>query len=449
MRLIYFSPFYTDSSFFTTLLVLVNELIVIPFNQINFMSEAEKNRIIYLIQQFSKRLASQVELEELTGILQVGRHDEQIKSFLEEMAMETTVPIEYSSDRLDEILAGMQDKLNIGVTEVKDQSPVISFNTKRRKSSYLWIRVAVAASIILMAGISTYLFYENKKDNNVVQTVSNAGDIKAPEANRAMVTLADGRTVYLDDALNGQLAIQGSVQLVKLSDGQIVYQPSSGSISDQIQYNTLSNPRGSKVIDIQLADGSRVWLNAGSTITYPTSFAGINERIVEMTGEGYFEVAKNEGKSFKVRMPQIGEVEVLGTQFNINSYSNEPYVSTTLMEGSIKISSHKKDRSVVLIPGQQVQINTNGQISFNSNPDLQSVMAWKENKFMFQNADLYTIMRQLERWYDIDVSYKGEKYSDQFVGVISRNVNISEILKILEKTGNVKFELNGRQVIVQ
>ena len=413
------------------------------------MRETDTYRIKYLLDIFSSQQASHAELEELTGLLQSGRHDEQIKSLLEKMGLETNSPFGYSEDLLNELFTGVQNRINNDPSEFLDKIPVINIEKNRPKSRLYWKRIAVAASIILMAGFSYYLlFLEKEKTSHIVQATKVPEDIKAPEAHRAMITLTNGKTVYLDDAVNGQLVQQGNVQLVKLADGQIAYQATPGEITDQVQYNTLINPYGSKVINMKLADGSRVWLNAGSSITYPITFPG-NIRQVEMTGEGYFEVAKNELKPFKVRIPKVGEIEVLGTKFNINSYNNEPNIKTTLVEGKIKLNTLGANQSLVLTPGQQAQYNLDGKIILNKNPDLQSVVAWKEDKFIFHNADLYFIMRQLERWYDIEVSYNGEDYTDEFVGIISRNVNISEILKMLEKTGNVKFELNGRQLFVK
>ena len=202
-----------------------------------------------------------------------------------------------------------------------------------------------------------------------------------------------------------------------------------------------------------LADGSKVWLNAASSLRFPANFSG-KERRVELTGEGYFEVAKNAAMPFKVSIPSLGgtggggEVEVLGTHFNINSYNDEASIKTTLLEGSVKVTGLRTQASRLIKPGQQAQLNTNGQLSINSNPDIEEVMAWKNGKFYFGDAmDIVTIMRQLSRWYNIEVTYEGS-FSAHFGGSISRNVNVSKVFEMLEMTGSLKFDVKGKKVTV-
>jgi ferric-dicitrate binding protein FerR (iron transport regulator) len=192
-----------------------------------------------------------------------------------------------------------------------------------------------------------------------------------------------------------------------------------------------------------LSDGSKVWLNAASSLRFPASFAG-KERKVELLGEAYFEVAKNAAMPFKVKVNGM-EVEVLGTHFNINSYENESTVRTTLLEGSVKINNNNS--SSLLKPGQQAQVNKAGEIKIINNVDVEEAIAWKEGKFQFDRADIHDIMRQLARWYDVDVEYKGS-VSSHFGGTISRDVNLSQVLNMLHLTGEVKFQIEDRKVIV-
>lgn len=350
--------------------------------------------------------------------------------------------------------ANPQYTLNDAVWNDKIKLLKTSIKPVKLKRTFFWKYVA-AAGIFIALGTGLYfsLFNSNNSASSkaVINTVA-ANDVIAPQINRAMITLADGRQVYLDSISNGQIAQEGNISLVKLPNGQLVYETVNGEVLKEMQYNTLHNPPGSKVIDIRLSEGSHVWLNAASSITYPVAFIG-NERKIEITGEAYFEVSPlNPGgvkMPFKVNIAGKGEVEVLGTHFNINSYSDESSINTTLLEGSVKISSFISRHTSLLTPGQQAQLNQTGQINIKKNMDVDEVMAWKNGKFIFRDADIQSIMRQIERWYDVKVSFSRTITNDQFVGSISRNVNISQILKMLEQTGTVKFEVEGKKVVVK
>jgi len=312
----------------------------------------------------------------------------------------------------------------------------------------IWKRVAAAAVIIMMLGTGAYFLFANKGKRDEIVKTENNNSIKndvAPGGNKAILQLADGSTIILDSAQNGTLSQQGNTKVLKLENGQLAYNTSG--TTTEVLYNTVSTPRGGQY-QLTLADGSKVRLNAASSIRFPASFTG-SERKVELVGEGYFEIAKNAVMPFKVDVAGKGEVEVLGTHFNINSYSNEPAINTTLIEGSVKVTGLISGKTVLLLPGQQAKLSSNGELSINRNADLASVMAWKNEKFVFQNADLKSIMRQLERWYDISVSYEGEIYTDEYVGIISRNVNISQILRMMEKISPVRFEIKGKNIVVK
>ena len=271
--------------------------------------------------------------------------------------------------------------------------------------------------------------------------------MKAPETNKAMITLANGQKVYLDSAVNGTLAMQGNVKLVKLANGQIAYQTASGETINEIKYNTLTNPRGSKVIDMTLADGSQVWLNAGSSVTYPVAFVG-NERRVAITGEAYFEVAHNTAMPFKVSKGEM-EVTVLGTHFNVNAYDDESDIKVTLLEGSVKVIKGPSTGSglqTVLKPGQQAQVTN--EVKVVNDADLEQVMAWKNGLFNMKGTDLAALMRQVARWYDVQVSYEGPQQQKSFGGSINRDVDLSDVLKALEQYG-IHFRMEKGKVIIQ
>ena len=306
-----------------------------------------------------------------------------------------------------------------------------------------WLRYAAAAVIIL--GLGVYFFRpETKKEELTVQIdpAPVQHDVAAPASVNAIITLEDGKKIVLDSSGNGLLATQGNIQLKKLSDGEIVYE----GVTDKISYNTLLNPRGSKVIQITLADGTSVWLNSESSIRYPTGFSG-DERVVEVTGETYFEVAKNPSKPFKVRKNGM-EILVTGTHFNVNAYDEEEKLKVTLIEGAVRVTSAASN-SITLKPGQQSQIKNDGSLSLEKDVDIESVTAWKDGKFIFDGkTDIGTIMRQIARWYDVDVTYEGQIKS-HFSGSISRSVTLSQVLRKMESTRLINFHVEGKKIIVK
>jgi ferric-dicitrate binding protein FerR (iron transport regulator) len=255
------------------------------------------------------------------------------------------------------------------------------------------------------------------------------------------LTLSDGSQVALNNAHNGTLASQGNVMINKNKDGQIVYANSGEDSALQNDgYNTATTPRGGQ-FQLILSDGTKVWLNAASSIKYPVVFKG-NERKVELTGEAYFEVAHNKKKPFKV-ISNGQTVEVLGTHFNINAYNNENAVRTTLLEGSVRVSTGDKNK--VIKPGEQAQLK-NGDFQIAA-VDVNEVIAWKNGLFQFKDANIIDIMKQLSRWYDVDIKYEGSIPDRKFSGSISRNVNASQLLDILSFE-KIHFRIEGKTIIV-
>jgi ferric-dicitrate binding protein FerR (iron transport regulator) len=234
------------------------------------------------------------------------------------------------------------------------------------------------------------------------------------------------------------------VQLIKTADGKITYQAPLTIDHSPLIFNTLSNPRGSRVIDMTLADGSRVWLNAGSSITFPIAFVG-NERKVSITGEAYFEVVHDASKPFIVSKGDMS-VQVLGTHFNVNAYDDEDAVKVTLLEGSVKVSQLAIHDSKVIRPGQQASVAEN--IRVYDNVDLDAVLAWQRGMFEFNNTSLEAILRQVSRWYDVDVVYERKPGLGPLGGGISRDLPLSKILSLLEANG-AKLKLEGKKLIVQ
>ncbi|HTI12402.1 MAG TPA: FecR domain-containing protein [Puia sp.] len=314
-----------------------------------------------------------------------------------------------------------------------------------------WRKWAVAALVLLIAG-KTILYFlpANPKTNKPLASgtkVPAAHDLP-PGRNTAVLTLADGHTITLDSAANGGLAQQGNTKVIKLN-GQIAYTntgrsgPAGGaSAGDVILFNTISTARGNQY-QLILSDGSKVWLNAASSLRFPTSFKG-KERKVEVTGEAYFEIAKNPAMPFKVAV-NGGEIDVLGTHFNVNAYNDESSVKTTLLEGAVKI---KKDNATqMLSPGQQARFTSKGEMSLFKNVDVAQETAWKDGFFWFNNTDIYTLMRQVSRWYNVEVEFKGGITDDGFTGKVSRNVPLSKLLNVLEQY-EIHFKVEEKKITV-
>ena len=317
-------------------------------------------------------------------------------------------------------------------------APVIEMASRRKTYWKGWV---AAASLLFIVMLGTYLVWQGKDDGKLTVQTS-PKDIEAPKSSKAMITLANGQRVYLDSASSGQLAIQGNVKLVKLANGQIAYETVNGEVGTEIKYNTLENPRGSKVIDMMLADGSHVWLNAGSSVTYPVAFVG-NERKVSITGEAYFEVAHDVSKPFFVNKGEVS-VQVLGTHFNVNAYDDEENIKVTLLEGKVKVGNGKSFGTIK--PGQQAVVTST--INIVNDVDLEEVMAWKNGLFQFEGVGIDGVMRQIARWYDVEVVYDNKPGGQHFRGEISRDVDVSKVFRMLEATGTVHFRIEGKKVFV-
>lgn len=312
----------------------------------------------------------------------------------------------------------------------------------------VWLRVAAAVLIVCIAGGVFYL-PGKKQPEPVAKRESKPNPVIAeivPGGDKAVLTLGDGTVIVLDTAANGELGNDGAARIVKLDDGQLQYR-TAGSATGEPVYNTMATPRGGQY-KLLLPDGSRVWLNAASSIRYPTAFTG-SERKVDITGEAYFEVAHNPQMPFVVAS-RNASVKVLGTRFNVSDYSDEQTNKTTLLEGSVKLDAQNAtgNRSVILRPGEQASINPYAaSLHVTKNIDLDEVMAWRDGNFHFNEQDIPSIMRQISRWYDVDVAMQGNGVGETFSGIVSRKGNITQVLKILE-AGGVKFRIEGRRLTV-
>ncbi|HEY8893692.1 MAG TPA: FecR domain-containing protein [Niastella sp.] len=313
------------------------------------------------------------------------------------------------------------------------------------------VKYVVAASVTLLVISGAYLLLRPraKQDITVTNTTTqtHSHDV-APNTKAPTLTLADGTVVLIDSTQQGTLAIQGNTNVIKNAKGQIVYIPAANA-GGQMLYNTMTVPRGGNVVSLALADGSKVWLNAASSIRYPAAFSGA-ERKVEITGEAYFEVAPLRLRSglkmpFKVSRGNV-DVEVLGTHFNVNAFPEEKEIKVTLLEGSVKVNRQKE--AIVLKPGEQAGVHDNSPFTIDHSPDIEQVMAWKNGLFMFNNTGIENIMQQIERWYDVTVYYEGDIKRWTFNGQISRYSNVSKVLEMMEATGTIHFRVEDRKIFV-
>ena len=296
--------------------------------------------------------------------------------------------------------------------------------------------VAAAVFIIGLGGAIWLLRYSKTAPSPPTMATAIPADI-LPGSNKAVLTLANGQRLILDSTVNGALAQQGKVNIIKTREGRLEYHGED----EAILYNTLSTPRGGQY-QLRLPDGTQVWLDAASSISYPTFFIGKNRK-VRITGQVYFEVARDKARPFHVNANNM-DVEVLGTHFNINAYSDEASINTTLLEGSVKVNAGNAN-TIVLRPGQQAQVGNQLKVAENANLD--QVMAWKNGLFNFEGADIKTVMRELGRWYDVEIVYKGEVPPRKFGGEVSRQLTLSQVLRLLQKVG-INYTIEGKKLIV-
>ena len=381
----------------------------------------------------------------LALLLEQAENQEKLESLMKENFHSDRFLIEEDPKLRDEIQKWLKLRM-MESGEEKSQATVVSRTPVKRM---YWLRIAAASVIGLVLLSGAYLLLMKKDGGEVIPNNKPALSIKdiAPGGDRALLTLADGTTIILDSAADGSLTRQGGVKVIKLG-GQLAYQKDDNTT--EILWNTITTPKGGQY-QLVLADGSKVWLNAASSLRFPTVFKG-NERKVELSGEGYFEISSTEIAGSQKKLPfivAVGDmsVEVTGTHFNINSYDDEPTIKTTLLEG--KVSVRKGENMMPLNPGQQAIIpQGKDNIQVTKDVDLEEVMAWKNGRFMFNNANVEAIMRQAARWYDVDVVFKGN-ISETFSGNPPRSEYISKLLNVMEATGKVDFEINGRQIIVK
>ena len=351
------------------------------------------------------------------------------------------VPVDYEN-----VQSKIWSKILVGVAQpVTEASPKVKKLNHTKKT---WIAIGIAASILLLAGIS-YFFILTKNDISDRFVIEKQKDLPAGE-NKATLTLSDGRVINLNHDAPGIIGQEAGVEITKATDGTLVYKVLEGKLNTT-GFNTIATPVGGQYAVI-LPDGSKVWLNAGSSLKYPTRFAPTGRKVT-LTGEGYFEITHQRDKNGKIPFTvsvfkgsrPTEEVQVLGTHFNINAYTNEPSVKTTLLQGSVSISLND-GKTALLKPGQEAELdNQNLNIQ---QADTEMATAWKYGEFVFRE-DLRSVLRKVARWYDVEIIYENSAPQNLTLGGwMSRSNSISEVLNHIQLTGKVHFKLEGRRVIV-
>jgi len=380
-------------------------------------------RIHYLLQQFTAKTLSQSEKEELLVLAENSTSllsDEIVKMIIAEEAHAVHVVEEKWSPVLHKILT----------IDKPTRSP-----KRILMNSLKW---AAAAVVFIAFSLTAYLSLQKKKEHVFATDV-------APGKNKAILTLADGKKISLSDAMKGDIAKEAGFSITKTADGQLVYNVAGSENVNDTRLNTISTPNGGEW-QIQLPDGSTVWLNAASSIQYPLNIGTAKQRVVKLDGEAYFEVAKNASHPFIVETDKQA-VEVLGTHFNINSYKNEKVTKTTLLEGSVRVLHKNTNESEILKPGEQSLVSVSG-IAIKE-VDVEEAIAWKKGYFMFNNERQESILRKVARWYNVEIEYADPEAKDvMYYGTVSRFEKISKVLTKFEQTGEVHFDIKGNKLIV-
>ena len=388
-------------------------------------------RLNILFKKYFDKTANQQEREELFSLVRIAANKENIEEEMEShwlnfIAKDNPFSVQDKSIMVENMLHFI-DEDAVG-------------KKKQVKTYKLFFRWVAAASIAILVMFGSYFYYNN--DKRPTEAVAYQNDI-APGENVATLTLANGQKILVNDALSGNIAMQSGVKISKTHDGQIVYEVTNNALKNS-GFNTLSTSRGEQT-QVRLPDGTLVFLNAASSLKYPVSFVERAKREVYLTGEGYFEVAKDRSHPFIVKTAQQA-VQVLGTHFNINSYDDETATTTTLLEGSVLVSNSNIGEKV-LSPGEQSVLSAT-RIKV-APADVEEATDWKNGEFIFGGDDFRTVMRKIERWYNIEVIYEPSAPENlQLGGFSSRSRNISTTLKMIAKTGDVHFRIEGRKVFV-
>lgn len=396
-------------------------------------TDNRRQRIAELLQLYSDLQATPAQEQELFELINPDEDEEIIRDHIEKILFEHT----YTGD-IDDV---DWERLFRKIIEPKWETKPAK---KAAKQFSLWWYAAAAIALLLGMGYYLWTLQSVGQEQRSVALATAVApvSITPPASTNAVLTLANGQNIGLDSASNGVIVQQGTTDVVKIADGEIVYRGDRGSAG----FNTLTNPRGSRVVNVKLSDGTKVWLNVASSIRYPVAFAG-KERRVEITGEAYFEVAHDVSKPFVVQKGST-DIKVLGTHFNVGAYDDESTLKVTLLEGSVSVaSSGNPAKTKVIRPGEQARVGQNGAIALAETVDLNEVMAWKQNMFSFHGESIEYIMRQVSRWYNVDVVFQ-KPVKERFFAEVSKSTNVATLLEMLEATNSVHFKMDRNTIVV-
>ena len=411
-----------------------------------------QERLYFLMRRYANGQIDEQEFSELRQLMTGGGDTEAIIRQVFDEVYESPGPLQdLSPERVRRMLTAIYSseapvvEMSSSPASASVLSPVSSpgtgvFGVRRRAIGW------AAAVLLLLAG--GYMIFRNRSASPATVVYR---DIAAG-SNKAILTLASGQQISLGDSARGPLTVEGNMQVIQLDSGQLAYVNAGKAAENAAGYNTLATPRGGQY-KVTLPDGTRVWLNSASRLRYPTAFTGAMRK-VELSGEAYFEVAKNSRQPFTVAAAGMA-VNVLGTDFNLNAYNDEDSIRTTLVDGAVRLvysgdalEIRPGEQGSLALDGKQGSRTRDGKRMVVSHPDVQEVLAWKNGEFIFYSQPIQVIMRQVSRWYDVDIEYRGAPPTTLFTGDIARASKASALLDMLETVGDVHFEIGEHKIIV-
>lgn len=401
-------------------------------------------RFAFLFRKFHQKTATPEEVAEFQRLAAMDEYAAELQLLLEEAWTEADMTAFAEQEPRPVFTAAESEEMLRQVLRAGEEEQASRVVRMR------WWRPAAAAVVLACLGIGAWWWGHSGTRSVVSVAVSKAAPAPVPGGNKAVLILANGSTVTLDSTKNGLVAMQGASNVVKVAGGQLAYarsgtDTSAGTVgkTTAVFYNTIRTPRGGQY-EVTLPDGSRVWLNAATSLRFPTAFTGA-DRTVELSGEAYFEVARARDQPFKVKVGGM-TVDVLGTHFDVMAYDDEESFRTTLLSGAVRVSGGEGSR--VLRPGQEASLSLDGREMTVAEADTDQAVAWKNGLFQFESAGLKEVMRQMARWYDVDVHYEGT-VERHFSGFIARSASLADVLHQLERAGKTSFTLEGRTVTVK
>lgn len=391
----------------------------------------------HLIDKYLQNSLSEEESSRLRDLLQRREHLDS----LEEMILAELQGRQPEEEADDEaIRSSILEKLETKMALLDEQEHASENMAAAHTRRIPW-RMLAAASILLMVAGGWFFFRHKTPQSTTIASKPSPAKKVVPGSNKATLTLADGSEIQLDDSNKGNIAVQGGIKVIKMANGVLAYNGKNTNSGNM--YNTIRTPRGGQY-EVVLPDGTRAWLNSASSLRFPTAFTSA-KREVTLTGQGYFEVAKDKEHPFIVHTPRT-DINVLGTSFDIMAYEDEPETNTTLIEGAVAVNHEGAEQR--LKPGEQAHLDLKTRSMSVRNPDVDEVIAWKNGKFQFGRSDIKAIMRQIARWYDVEIEYKGDLSGLRLSGVLSRKGDIAELLDALQETGDVHFTSENNKIIV-